>query len=73
MGEGGQKSSLWKRLAVVGAGLVAFVTTAAAMATALTTIAGAFPKILPFWAPFDASLTIRDIRLEKATPTEKAF
>jgi hypothetical protein len=47
------------------AGAAAFIGSAAAIAVGMVQIAEAFPKVLPFWAPFDASITIRDIRVAK--------
>src|SRR5229473_4410618 len=62
------RSALWRRIARGAAWLSAFVVGVAGFATALVTIAAAFPKLIPFLAPFDASILIRDIRVEKARP-----
>ena len=35
-------------------------------------LARAFPKALPFWGPFDASITVRDIRVAKAQDAKRA-
>src|SRR5215207_3191443 len=64
------RSALWRKIARGAAWLSAFVVGVAGFATALVTIAAAFPKLIPFLAPFDASILIRDIRVEKARPIE---
>lgn len=68
-----RKENSWARVVSVGGWVSAFIVGAAALATALVTISAAFPKIFPFWAPFDASIVIRDIRVEKAIPTDAKF
>ena len=61
---------IWKKIARVGAWLSAFIVGVAGFATALVTIAAAFPKLIPFLAPYDASILIRDVRVEKVRPIE---
>jgi hypothetical protein len=42
----------------------------AVVSTQLVTIGENFPKIFPFWAPFNASISVRDILVQKAEAVE---
>jgi hypothetical protein len=42
----------------------------AVVSTQLVTIGENFPKIFPFWAPFNANISVRDIRVQKAEAVE---
>ena len=68
-----RRKRLWPKIIKTLGWLSAFVVGVAGFATALVTISAAFPKLFPFWAPFDASILIRDVRVEKAAPTEANF
>jgi hypothetical protein len=63
----------WSKLSIVVGSSTAFVAGAAGLATGLVAIADTFPKFIPFLAPFDASILVRDIRVPKATLTESTF
>jgi hypothetical protein len=67
-----KRKRLWHTIKLWAGGASAFILAVSAVATALVTIAAAFPKIIPFWAPFDASILVRDIRVEKVVPIENS-
>lgn len=46
------------------------VLAVVAVPAALIAIAQAFPTVLPFWAPFDANIAIRNIRVANVSPLE---
>jgi hypothetical protein len=62
-GAGGRPKS-W--LAANSAFVLSTIAILALASTQLVTIGENFPKIFPFWAPFNANISVRDIRVQKA-------
>jgi predicted acylesterase/phospholipase RssA len=53
----------WVTWATSFALMTYFFLAIAALPASLIALARAFPTVLPFWAPFDASIAIRDVRV----------
>ncbi|HEX3502658.1 MAG TPA: hypothetical protein VHU22_04620 [Xanthobacteraceae bacterium] len=62
-GDGGRSRS-W--FAANSAFILSAIAVLALVSTQLVTIGENFPKIFPFWAPFNANISVRDIRVQKA-------
>jgi hypothetical protein len=62
-GAGGRPKS-W--LAANSAFVLSTIAILALASTQLVTIGENFPKIFPFWAPFNPNISVRDIRVQKA-------
>lgn len=63
---GGSKSWLGENTAFV----LSTIAILAVLSTQLVTIGENFPKIFPFWAPFNANISVRDLRILKAEATQ---
>jgi hypothetical protein len=64
------KRVMWMRVRR-WAGLVsAFIIGVSAVAGALVALGNSFPRLFPFLAPFDASITLRDVHSVHATKVE---
>jgi hypothetical protein len=70
---GARQGRSWQNIGRVTAAITAFVVGAGALATALVKLGAAYPVLLPFWAPFDAAISLRDIRVEKSSPSTSTF
>ena len=54
------KPTLWSAAKVWAGGISAFIIGVSAVAAALVALGANFPRLLPFLAPFDASISLRD-------------
>jgi hypothetical protein len=61
---------MWMRATRWAGRISAFIIGVSAVAGALVALASNFPRLLPFLAPFDASISLRDIHNVRASKVE---